>query len=130
MSEPRVVSFVVRRDFDSLASLLTQVGDWCESGGIADNDQRRLLIVLDECLSNVIRHGSGIDVHVRLRQGVRFLYVLIVDKAPPFSPQLRPSHHSEEGGRGLLLVDSLTARCHHRCLRLGNGLLLTHCLSV
>ena len=125
-----MVSFVVRRDFDSLASLLAHVGDWCESGGIADNDQRRLLIVLDECLSNVIRHGAGIDVHVRLREGDSLVYVLIVDKAPPFSLRLRPSHHSEEGGRGLLLVSSLTARCHHRCLRKGNGLLLTHSLNV
>ncbi|MGX1268067.1 ATP-binding protein [Streptomyces phaeoluteigriseus] len=63
-------------------------------------------LLLTELATNALRHGKGCDI------GVRVFFrddrcVIEVDDGSPARPELRHAAVDEEGGRGLLLVDTL-----------------------
>ncbi|OON81132.1 hypothetical protein B1H18_09195 [Streptomyces tsukubensis] len=63
-------------------------------------------LLLTELVTNALRHGPdhNIDVRVHLRSG---RCVIAVTDGSSDRPELRDPGPTEEGGRGLLLVDAL-----------------------
>jgi anti-sigma regulatory factor (Ser/Thr protein kinase) len=70
-------------------------------------DEARLLVT--ELVSNSVRHGAGdcVRVIVDLR-GPRRLRCEVIDQGSGFLPLARPVGSQEDGGWGLLLVESLS----------------------
>ncbi|MFI9270644.1 ATP-binding protein [Kitasatospora sp. NPDC052896] len=68
------------------------------------------LLVLDELASNAVRHGSprGCLIRVRLEVDAERLRIEVHD-AGSAPPELREPGPEDEAGRGLLLVNSLSA---------------------
>ncbi|MEM7693150.1 MAG: ATP-binding protein [Pseudomonadota bacterium] len=87
----------------------------------------QLQVVLDELLSNVIRHGGlgqgSEPIHVALTIDGRTVTIALSDDASPFDPSVTPAgpadHRDELGGRGLDLVHRLVDRIDYR--RTTNG---------
>jgi anti-sigma regulatory factor (Ser/Thr protein kinase) len=82
-----------------------------------------LPLVLDEALSNAIRHGCGCDAAKRVQVQARFghdvLRVRIEDPGTGFDPALLMDPASEEGlrrggGRGVLLMQELVDRVEYQ----------------
>jgi serine/threonine-protein kinase RsbW len=77
----------------------------------------RLKLVLDEILSNIVRHGSGAgpaDIEITFSLGEGFVTVEILDAMEPFNPLLVPPPDTqaplearEPGGLGIALVRKL-----------------------
>ena len=63
-------------------------------------------LLLTELATNALRHGSGIDVGVRISMQDDSLKIEVNDGSPT-RPELRHAALDDEGGRGLLLVESL-----------------------
>ncbi|WP_432043290.1 ATP-binding protein [Streptomyces cadmiisoli] len=65
-------------------------------------------LLLTELATNALRHGSGPDIGVRVHlEDDRC--VIEVNDGSPIRPELRHVSPTDEGGRGLLLVESLAA---------------------
>lgn len=63
-------------------------------------------LLLTELATNALRHGSGLDVGVRI--SMQDVHIKIeVNDGSPVRPVLRNAKHDDEGGRGLFLVESL-----------------------
>jgi anti-sigma regulatory factor (Ser/Thr protein kinase) len=75
-------------------------------------DAKRLtdvLIVIVELVTNAVVHGRG-DIRLRLRLDATSLRGEVIDAGTGFAYRLRAVGPTEVGGRGLMLVDRLTAR--------------------
>ena len=74
---------------ETLPGLIAEVETWLEGAAIAPADAARLMIALDEMLSNIVRHGANmmsIEANVLAAE----LSVTIVDDGPPFDPLGQP----------------------------------------
>ncbi|MFI7415346.1 ATP-binding protein [Streptomyces sp. NPDC049627] len=63
-------------------------------------------LLLTELATNALRHGSGLDVGVRISMQDDHLKIEVNDGSSAL-PELRNAEHDDEGGRGLFLVDAL-----------------------
>ncbi|MFJ4084903.1 ATP-binding protein [Streptomyces iakyrus] len=63
-------------------------------------------LLLTELATNALRHGSGPDVGVRVSMQDNHLKIEVNDGSP-VRPVLRHAEVDDEGGRGLLLVESM-----------------------
>jgi anti-sigma regulatory factor (Ser/Thr protein kinase) len=66
-------------------------------------------LLASELVTNAVRHASGpIDVRAYVRDG--FLRLEVGDSCVDCGPQPRPATPEDEGGRGMEIVDKLSAR--------------------
>lgn len=103
-----------RPEFERAAIWL---GDFIARAGLPDDFASRLMVVLDEVLSNVVHHGLAgamdgkreIGLCVRLRSET--VELVVVDDGPAFDPTIFASGATEAGrrlgGAGLLFVRAL-----------------------
>jgi serine/threonine-protein kinase RsbW len=103
---------------EGVATATDSVRVWSEGQRIDSDTRKRLLTVLDELLSNVVRHGmngrSGtIEVMVRCEAGR--LEARVADESAPFNPLLLPPpdttaplQERQPGGLGIALVKALS----------------------
>lgn len=91
----------------SIARIRRYAVDACQASGFnADCDTLALLI--SEVATNALLHGTG-DVHVRVLSGGTAFRVEIGDDSPAL-PVPRDAPDTAEGGRGMALVDALSAQ--------------------
>lgn len=89
---------------------------------LSPKDESRAQVVIDEVLSNVIRHGlnPAIPSTIRLALAIQdgTLYLESVDRGRPFDPSREPAHaagsNGAGAGRGLLMIHGLTRRIDYR----------------
>jgi len=94
------------------AHVREQLADW----SLSDlSDTAELLV--SELVTNALRYGRG-DIGLRMLRGARNLVCEISDGLES-APKLRTVHYSDEGGRGLYLVDQLSQRWGTRTTRHG-----------
>lgn len=95
---------------DHLPGLIGDIENWLDQAGVPMAEAARLMIVFDEILSNIARHGGGtMEVTIRLAAGT--LSALIADDGPAFDPLARPAPDTglgiderDIGGLGIHLV--------------------------
>jgi len=84
------------------AQLATKVGDAL---------LRDVQLVVSELVTNSVRHsGSGEPIRLRAWAKATALKIEIADTGPGFEPVPEPHDGDAEGGRGLLILDSLADR--------------------
>jgi len=82
-------------------------------------------LVFEEVVANVLRHGSRPGVETRISLTVELegdaLRLVFLDDGVPFDPRDRPDplpptdlEHAETGGRGLLLIRSVSAALEYQ----------------
>jgi anti-sigma regulatory factor (Ser/Thr protein kinase) len=77
--------------------------------GVPDDDRWRAELILTELVTNAIRHGPGGPVEVALETGGNGVRGEVADPGPGIRRQeLVRRRATEEGGRGLFLVDALS----------------------
>ena len=109
--------------------------------GLAVEVRRRMLLVLDEVLSNVLRHGyrgqapAGERIQLRFESSADRLVVEVSDTAPAFNPLDAPSPDTTlsldarvPGGLGIALVRAMLSRVDYA--RHGHRNVLTLTLDV
>lgn len=94
---------------------------------LSPKDESRAQVVIDEVVSNVIRHGldpampSVIRLTLAVQDGA--LYLESIDSGRPFDPSRQPAHAAGStgagstgagAGRGLLMIHGLTRRIDYR----------------
>jgi anti-sigma regulatory factor (Ser/Thr protein kinase) len=103
---------------EGVATATDSVRAWSEHQHLDSDTRKRLLTVLDELLSNVVRHGlngqSG-TIEVTVRCEADRLEARVIDEAAPFNPlQLPPPdttaplEERQLGGLGIALVRALS----------------------
>jgi len=112
-----------RRDLQTMGRWL---GVYADRVGLSEVDLRTLQLVLDELVSNVIRHGMGSEgdgsIDIRLeRVAAPALSVEVSDEGAPFDPSEAtppdlelPLEQRSGGGMGLALVRELTSDLSYR----------------
>ncbi len=123
------MSVIERRiSIDAGPEALEEVHRFClESLETVEGEEVRLSIqlVLEELVTNIIRHGYGEDregpIDLRLQIGPVRVEAELRDGAPPFDPTAwnEPLDRQREGKRGLPLVRKLTHRFDY--VRTGEG---------
>src|SRR5947208_8430200 len=79
------------------------------SEGIPEDDRWRLEMIVTELVTNAVRHGPGGPVELALESGGRGVRGEVGDPGPGIRRgELARRRATEEGGRGLFLVDALS----------------------
>lgn len=100
VAEPRVV-----------AALRDRVGAHLAGWGLPEATEETARLCVSELLTNVIRHvGTGSAVTLRLWMVAGGPRLELTDPDPDGTPVLRHPSQEAESGRGLALLDALTAR--------------------
>lgn len=77
--------------------------------GVPDDDRWRAELIVTELVTNAIRHGPGGPVELELEPGGSGIRGEVADPGPGIHHQaLVRRRATEEGGRGLFLVDALS----------------------
>lgn len=117
-------ALTLRNDIAELPRLLAFACDFAGECGIPADEISRLLVILDEVFSNIVRHGydgAGLDgiiaagtIVVHLSFADRRLGIEVSDDARPFDPLAAaepdldtPASQRPLGGLGIHLVRSL-----------------------
>ena len=115
-------------DADALAASAAFLEKTLDEAGCPPKDKARLLVALDEVVSNVVRcsGASGLAIEVRLSRDPRGATVSVSDDGKPFDPLRVPppdttlgADERPIGGLGMLLLrktmDGLSYRHAHGC---------------
>lgn len=79
------------------------------AGAIPEDDRWRIEMIITELVTNAVRHGPGGPVEVELEAGGNGFRGEVADPGPGIRRQQLVSRRAtEEGGRGLFLVDALS----------------------
>ena len=110
-SDPRPeVSFEITATPDSVREARERVVETAAER-LGDDRVAELRLVTSEVITNAVRHGgSGEPVCVRALVTEDFLCVKVTDCGPGIAPRPRATAPSDDGGFGLVLVESLTRR--------------------
>lgn len=77
--------------------------------GVSDDERWRVELIITELVTNAIRHGPGGPVEIALEAGGRGVRGEVSDPGPGIRRQkLVRRKATEDGGRGLFLVDALS----------------------
>lgn len=117
---------------EGVADSALELDAWCRERGVRDERRRDLLLIHDEVVSNVVRHGRDATfVAVRARfdpESPRLVYV-VEDDGARFDPLGRgrpateaPLEERVPGGLGIHLVRTLSGRVEWRRVRGRNRL--------
>ena len=105
-NSPRVAYLPLRSDPSMVGRARAFVVRTLRSWGVAPEDIELARLVASELATNGVRYGSGrLSLHLSLRPDS--LFVEVRDGSPALPHGKRPNPDAE-GGRGLLLVGSLT----------------------
>jgi serine/threonine-protein kinase RsbW len=112
--ESTLIVVNARSEFERAA---TWLGDFISKSGLPGDLNSRLLVVLDEVLSNIVNHALAgamegereIRLCVRLRP--EMVELTVIDDGPAFDPtavaSVTPKAERRVGGAGLLFVSAL-----------------------
>lgn len=93
MSGAPAAWIVVEARLSELGAATVFVETFCRQQGIVRNDALRLVLMVEELLTNVITHGHGADsaapVRIGLRAEDRGVTLQFEDTAPAFDPHSR-----------------------------------------
>jgi anti-sigma regulatory factor (Ser/Thr protein kinase) len=79
------------------------------TSGVTPDDRWRAEMIVTELVTNAVRHGPGGPVELALNAGGSGLRGEVADPGPGIRRrELRSRRATEEGGRGLFLVDALS----------------------
>ncbi len=99
-----------------------------EEAGCSEALVQKLRLVIDEAITNVIRHGyhgqKDGEIRLKIHRQEDILKFQLRDKAPPVDPAyIKPRDLSEcrPGGLGINFIDSVMDTWSFRCLRDGSG---------
>jgi anti-sigma regulatory factor (Ser/Thr protein kinase) len=109
------LSLHIKNDLLEIKRMAEELEDWCHEQSISDDVTFQLDLVLDEMVSNVIRHGikdSGQHIiEVTLHRDGQQLTLEIEDDGVPFNPFdapvpdiTKPIEERRPGGLGVFLV--------------------------
>jgi serine/threonine-protein kinase RsbW len=118
-------SFVVKNNLAELERLMGGVSAWCQRNSISSETAYEVNLVVDEVVSNIIRHGyqddkeHSIQFDVALEDGE--LVMRVADDGIHFNPLIipapdtsRPMEERHPGGLGIYLVKKLTDDIQYR----------------
>jgi anti-sigma regulatory factor (Ser/Thr protein kinase) len=118
-------SFVVKNNLAELERLMGGVSAWCQRNSISSETAYEVNLVVDEVVSNIIRHGyqddkeHSIQFDVALEDGE--LVMRVADDGIHFNPLIipapdtsRPMEERHPGGLGIYLVKKLTHDIQYR----------------
>ena len=95
-------------DLDSVTRVRQDLRQQCTAWRIDDRTADDVALVASELLGNAVRHGRG-PLLLTVRAGSTHVYVGVLDREPDTRvEQIRPPLESESG-RGLMLVETLSA---------------------
>jgi anti-sigma regulatory factor (Ser/Thr protein kinase) len=78
-------------------------------GGVCDDDRWRAELIVTELVTNAVRHGPGGPVEIAIETGGNGVRGEVADPGPGIRHyDLARRRATEEGGRGLFLVDALS----------------------
>ena len=109
------LSLHIKNDLFEIKRMAEELEDWCHDQSISEDIAFQLDLVLDEMVSNVIRHGikdSGQHIiQVNLHRDGQQLTLEIEDDGVPFNPFdapvpdiTKPIEERRPGGLGVFLV--------------------------
>lgn len=120
----RSLDLVLKSDPSEIGRLVDRLEAFSLACGLAPDVGFRLMLALDETVSNVIRHGfedpteHRITVHVEVGQGS--VTAVVTDEGTPYDPRQAPAADLEAGiearragGLGLHLVRSCMDSMHY-----------------
>jgi anti-sigma regulatory factor (Ser/Thr protein kinase) len=85
------------------------VREAAERTGVTDDDRWRAEMIVTELVTNAVKHGPGGPVEIAISAGGNGVRGEIADPGPGINHgKLVRRRASEEGGRGLFLVDALS----------------------
>ena len=85
------------------------VREAAETCGVGDDDRWRMELIVTELVTNAVRHGPGGPVEVAIQAGGNGFRGEVADPGPGIQRgELMKRRATEEGGRGLFLVDALS----------------------
>ena len=85
------------------------VREAAEDCGISDDDRWRVELIVTELVTNAVRHGPGGPVRLAVEAGGRGFRGEVADPGAGIRRRdLVSRRATEEGGRGLFLVDALS----------------------
>lgn len=113
----------LRASLDNLAEIRSFVGETARELGLDGPAIEDVKVCVDEAATNIVKHGYGSkegDLSVELYREDGEVVVRIVDRAPPFDPELAtepelglPLHDRPVGGMGVYLMKTLTDGLSH-----------------
>ena len=115
----------IRNDLAELDGLTGAVLEFCRGHGVDEETCHDLRLVLDESVSNVIRHGYADrdphEIRIRVRLENREIALEIEDDARPYDPRKapqpdlsRPIEERPRGGLGVHLMRQLMHGVEYR----------------
>ena len=117
------LSLRIKTDFEEIERITQEVAIWCRKMALPEEIEYEIDLVLDELVSNVIRHGLKENtehfIAVGLRRDVHDLILEVEDDGVPFNPLNAPTPDTSKpleerciGGLGIhlvrLIMDSLS----------------------
>jgi serine/threonine-protein kinase RsbW len=111
--------FEISNKLSELEGLVTGITAWCQQHGLPEETIYEVNLIVDEIVSNVIRHGfkDGQDHTIRLRVSLvdDNLEILLQDEGVHFNPLTlpppdisRPMEERRPGGLGIFMVKQMT----------------------
>jgi serine/threonine-protein kinase RsbW len=113
-------------DHGKLPTLQAFAGEFARGCALPEDEQARLLIILEELFTNVVAHGQWADaatssVTVGLRSKDGWLVIDFIDDGRPFDPLAvgapdlnAPGEERPIGGLGIHIVRSLVDQARYR----------------
>ena len=83
---------------------------------VGDDTLHGLLLILSELVTNAVKHAAVLspEVAVEVAVGAEWVRVAVEDKHP-YRPKALEADHARTGGRGLLLVKTITDEAGGSC---------------
>ena len=119
------VDFVVGNKLTELERLMAGVTSWCRKHAISDETVYEVNLIVDEVMSNIIRHGFSDDKEHTIKFGLSLeksdLVMTVEDEGLHFNPLIipppdtsRPIQERQPGGLGIYIVNKLTREVQYR----------------
>lgn len=127
MENNSVFSFSIKNEMNEIAKAVDKLQEFCNANKIPDNSGKKLYIVFDEILSNIIHYAyNDDDIHLieisldyNMEKGV--LSMSFTDDGIPFDPSKSPDpdmkqplEEREIGGLGIHIVRNLVDNIFYR----------------
>jgi anti-sigma regulatory factor (Ser/Thr protein kinase) len=118
-------SITLRGEAGELVRLEAFAEAFTHNCGLADDERARLLVILEELFTNVVKHGYGVQfpagsVAVTLGWKHGLLTIDFVDDGPPFDPLAHsgldldaPAEQRPIGGLGIAIVRAFVDRARY-----------------
>ena len=117
--------FELSNKLTELERLMNGVAAWCQQHSISEETVYEVNLIVDEVVSNIIRHGFSDDKEHTIRFGLSLeqgdLVMTVEDEGLHFNPLVipppdisRPIQERQPGGLGIYIVKKLTHDVQYR----------------